>query len=298
MSHLKDLAKQLNTFITGLRDKRGALVRERDTLETERESLLSATLSRADTKALLLGYIDQQAATWNDAARWREVFDELTYPDRYPGRHATTRPDVGRVEPMNLRDFDAILCGDKGARATVIGDGFPLIAAKADFRRLCDGALFALFGDQLKAKLSDLFDRFYSGPIPMDAKRIGPPVAERRQRLEVIGKRLAEIAGELTKIDSEARELSADLSEPTPAPARPQAKPVTPAANRGERRYSAADVQTLTGLSFRELRELADLRPLPPSAGFGEGWYCAAETEHWLRSNGYHLSAGSWVRDK
>lgn len=214
MSHLKDLAKQLNTFIASLRDKRGALVRERKALEDERDSLLSATLNRADTKALLLGYIDQQAAAWNDAARWREVFDELTYPDRYPGRHVTTRLDVGRVEPMSLRDFDAILSGDKQARSAIIGEGFPLITAKADFRRLCDGALFALFGDQLKAKLSELFERFYCGPIPMDAKRIGPPVAERRQRLESIRTRLVEIDGELAKIDSEARELSTDLGQP------------------------------------------------------------------------------------
>lgn len=131
----------------------------------------------------------------------------------------------------------------------------------------------------------------------MDAKRIGPPIAERRQRLEVIGARLAEIAAEVGRIDGEASELSADLSAPSPVPAPATPKTFTPAANRGSRRYSTGEVQQLTGHSFNELRKVPELRQIPPSAGFGEGWYDAAEVEHYLRSNGFQLSAGgSWQR--
>ena len=206
--NLKDLAQQVQTAINALRAKRDALNNECAMLEAERETLLSAPLNRDDSRSLLLAYMDARAAEWLSACQWPAVFEEITYPNRYPGAHHAARPGIGKTAPMSLRDFDAIASGDRSATAT-IGEGFALVGGKSGFLRLCDGALFALFGDQLKPKMVELFDRFYTPPLPEDAKRIGPPIPERRARLEAIAARIAEIRAAVAEIDNERRQISA-----------------------------------------------------------------------------------------
>lgn len=207
--NLKDLAQQVQSAINALRAKREALNNECAMLESERETLLSAPLNRDDSRSLLLAYMDARAAEWLSACQWPAVFEEITYPNRYPGAHHAARPGIGKTAPMSLRDFDAIASGDRSATATIVGEGFALVGGKSGFLRLCDGALFALFGDQLKPKMVELFDRFYTPPLPEDAKQIGPPIAERRARLEVIAARLEEIRAAVAEIDTERRQISA-----------------------------------------------------------------------------------------
>jgi hypothetical protein len=276
------LAAQIQALVARLRDQRAVLTNERSTLDAERAELLAAPLSRDDSKALMVEYIDRQAATWNDTARWRDVFRELTYPNRYPLRSAHVRPGVGEVEPIGLADYDQIASGD--SRSVLGFDGLRLISGFFDGLRLTDGALFALLGDQLKPKLCELFDRFYPEPLAIDAKRIGPPVAERRVRLEAIDERLGEIAAAVALIDQEASEVNADLTPLSP-PKPVKASEPTPARERGKRKYTPGVVQQITGLSYAELARLQDLRPLPTDPDrVGEVFYCADEVERWAQA--------------
>ena len=280
------LAQQIRAHVSRLTVARGLLTAERSLLESERETLLSAPLNRDDTTALMCEWIDLQAAAWNDSARWANVFHELTYPNRAPMRSLNLRPDVGEVEPVSLRDFDAVVSGD--GRASVIGsDGFRFITGMSGHMRLSDGALFALFGDQLKAKYSELFDRFYREPLSIDAQRIGPPIAERRARLEAIAARVGEIAAAVAAIDEQAREVNADL-EPARAEAPPPVQQAAPAsAGSVVRKYKPGVVQQITGMGHAELLRCTELRPLPVDPDrVGEIFYDAAEVERWMRKHG------------
>lgn len=207
--NLKDLAQQVQTAVNALREKRAALASECATLEAERESLMNAPLNRDDSRALLLAYMDRRAAQWVESCRWPEVFEEITYPNRYPGKAFSALQSTGKTAPTNLRDFDAITSGAATELTTIFGDGLALVQGRSEFTRLCDGALFALFGDLLKPKMIELFERFYFPPLPVDAKHIGPPIAERRARLEAIAARIAEIQAAIAEIDSERRQISA-----------------------------------------------------------------------------------------
>lgn len=280
----QDLAAQIRAEVARLAGARAELIAERDALTEERESLLNAPLNREDTKAFMLAYVDMTAAEWIESANWPSALRELTYPNRYPGRPHSGRAGIGEVEPLSLRDHDSVLSGDSSALSTILGGSLKLVNGHADRMRLTDGALFALFGDVLKPKLSELFDRHYPGPLPIDEKRIGPPIAERRARIAEIDQSLSALAERIAEIESSGRELGANLSAQRPEAARqPQSFRYEP--SRQARPYTVEETCQLTGLEAHELRECKTLRPLPHDASRPGVRYNAEAVRSWMREH-------------
>lgn len=205
---IQTLAAQLRAEVARLSATRAELITERNALTEERELLLNAPLNRDDTKSFMLAYVDMMAEKWNAAANWPSAIRDLTYPNRYPLRNMANRPGINEVAPLSFAEHEKILSGDKSAASSVLGsDGLPLVSAKFDGFRLNDSQIFALFGDLLKTKLAELFERFYTPPLAVDACRIGPPITERRARIAAIEQQLASLAERIAEIEKACSEL-------------------------------------------------------------------------------------------
>lgn len=279
------LATQVRVAVEALAAARAQHVAEREALETERAALLDAPLNRDDTKALMFAYMDRQAEEWMQSANWPRVIRDLTYPDRYPGRTQNLRAGVGEVPPVSLRDFDAVASGDHSARAQVVGsDGLKLVSGYSSWLRFCDGAMFAMFGEVLKPRLSELFERHYTDPMAIDAGRIGPPIADRRARIAEIENRLSALAAEIAEIDTEARELGANLTAASTK--HPPARSSIPLYDLSAQTspFTVSEVARMTGMDERELMNCASLRPLPYEPDRPGIRYDADGVRAWIRA--------------
>lgn len=198
--------------ITQLGERKHALLAERSALHSRLGELHTGPVRRDEAKAFVLKSIDSLAAAFPQAAKWPDLFNAFSAPlgERpvFNGVNLTPWP-AKRSGPLCLADIDAL--GDKGTAGKrsnilpmIVGDSaLAFIGNAADPDHL-QKALCFFFGDVVKSKVGEYFDRLY--PVrkyPADGPDGGMSLAQRREGIGELKARHEEIAAELIQIDEQ-----------------------------------------------------------------------------------------------
>lgn len=206
----KALTETIREHVGTLQSERDTLVAERDATAHEIESLYTAPVSRADALQFCLDYIDARAAAYLDTfGHLAEAFDRVAWPRR---SDASGGGAVGYAKdaPLCLRDIDAGTSGNFAQVAATFCGGLRFFGAGSEGHR-ADEAAYFFFGDIIKAKVRESFDRLYPGS---ECSHPAATVTERRERIATLRAKVEELKADIAAIDAE---LAAIRQGTTPA---------------------------------------------------------------------------------
>jgi len=237
MKSIKALTQQVTAAAAGLRERKSALVNEREELVAQRHALTVAPLPVEDVKQFIVQMIDRQADDYAEKVSMKRVMDRTIYPPSHK-LGTSNRPWSGALA-LNLRDLDNAIAG----QSYDFADGIELVNP-ANAKEL-NGALCFFFRDEIKGKLRELLDDRPSRHAVDDIPHVGLAVAERRAKIAEINRRLQQIGDECTEVDGQLRALgksapAADLIVPQEQHATRDAAIVSRMATMGGR-YQAAE---------------------------------------------------------
>lgn len=212
----KTLAETIREHVSTLHAERAALVVQRDEVAAEIEAIQTAPIARADALQFCLDYIDSRAAAYLDNFdHMVTAFDAVAWPRRYDVPIGGLS-GVTKGEPLCLRDVDAGLSGDFARISSHFNGGLRFFGANSNGHH-SDEAAYFFFGDIIKAKVREHFDRLYPAPKQANEQPY-LSIVERRERIASLGKKLDALNADLAGIDTELWGIRADA---TAQPARP-----------------------------------------------------------------------------
>lgn len=222
----KTLAETIREHVGTLQSERAALVTERDATAHEIEALYTAPVSRADALQFCLDYIDARAAAYLDTfGHLAEAFDRVAWPRRNDVQGGAV--GYAKGAPLCLRDIDAGTSGDFAQVVATFRDGLRFFGAGSEGHR-ADEAAYFFFGDIIKAKVREHFDRLYPGS---ESAHPAATVAERRERIAALRAKIEELNADIAAIDAELTAIRQDTSAAVTAePVKAEAGPALPAS--------------------------------------------------------------------
>lgn len=207
------LAIEVKDYVAARRAKRKDLLSERLELRAERDALLDAPLDRADAKQFIFDYIDARAAEYPARVGLLDVFESVAYPRRFPWPSpGSIRPGLGKAAPLRMRDIGPALTGSDSDQENIFAGGLRFFGAASTINKNTDFAAYFFFGDIIKAKIETHFDAMFPNYILADAELVGPPISERRVRIESLESKIEAIDAEIEEIDAEMRDLVPDAA--------------------------------------------------------------------------------------
>ena len=247
----KTLAETIREHVSTLQAARTALVAERDAATKEVEDLYTAPVSRADALQFCLDYIDTRAAAYLESfGHLAEALDRVAWPRRNDVQGGGA---VGYVKgaPLCLRDIEAGMSGDFAQVTATFRDGLRFFGANTEGHR-ADEAAYFFFGDIIKAKVREHFDRLYPG-----AETAHPitTLKERRACIDELRTKVAALDADIASLDAELAAIRADANA-TPSAVAVMPEPV-PARNLTAHDIRARDLAIYSDFNGKNADEIA-----------------------------------------
>lgn len=197
-----NLADQVANHIESLKTRLGQLRAERTQKDAQIEALYSAPITREDALRFCLDYVDARGVEYQRGlGSFDKVFNRVAFPLRSVVP-AGGVPGSTQHAPLNLRDVEAGTSFDYSLASNHFSGLLHFVAL--DNPAVTEFAFYFFFGEQIKAKIREHFDAQFPSYGAQYQDKIGPPIAERYERL-------TQIAGEVAALDAQIAEVETEL---------------------------------------------------------------------------------------
>lgn len=222
-------------------------------LEAKREDLLDAPLTRADLREHIGCYVDGIAAAYPELSGLKGAMSRLCRPSGYMNNLCDAR---GNPRVVSMRTHDQIMADpirSNNMFGMTVSD-FRLVMDNNGIMARSDVGFFFFFGDIIKAKLIDYFDREIASNIGQE-DHAGPPMTERRQMIADIESDIEKLQSRLVRISDQLdllRSASVQQQGTSKSARLPKIKRSTsfiPRPAQDASMYTHAEVISLTGFN-------------------------------------------------
>lgn len=198
-------AKKVAAVVSTLLSQRTELQEQRKAFEEEVARLRAEPVSNEDAKQFIFDLIDKGAEEFLEKSNWESIFHAIAFPCSQDQEMKFVAGRVGLI-PLSMSAIDEAMAGSSEKAGGMLRN--------ANLRLFLDDRLSAsstlrayfFFGDLIKAKVEQYFDKFYpvynaGGPNPTD------PLIKRRARVIELGKGIAAIDKSIEEIQRQLAEL-------------------------------------------------------------------------------------------
>ncbi len=210
-------AELVRSKLVSLTTHHAQLTQDREALLQRTCALYAAPVRSDERKRFALAFIDAKGKGFARRAEWGQVLDLFSRPKGVRAVHRVQGGNVVDVElrhtgPLNMDDvvrtgamrFDGVTGAPSygviaDARFGFLGEGLD--------RSLLEAAIYFLLGDELKAKVSEFFDR-QSQSEPTASPPDGKSIEDRLDEVRRNDERVVEIDTELNLLTQQIAELS------------------------------------------------------------------------------------------
>lgn len=220
LATVPELSNEIRNVIAAAQHSINVALERRARLIAEWEVIERTPLTSDDARALMLDHIDAMAERYVTEGGWASTIARLSYPNRPVGSRLGHPERDSRDQPLCLGDQVAARSGDSSVRIAQFGDEFLALSVgymAQDGSPVSVSGLCFWFGDVLKQKLTQHWDRIWPQYRPHDQARVGPTadqlLARAREVMQTIETLDAEIATMQGHIASAQQAVRANLSD-------------------------------------------------------------------------------------
>ena len=211
-----EAAQELNRTLEALIAKRGETAAQIAALQAQSVRLMRAPLPKAEVLANMHWSVDKLAHRYSQSASWRRVFEAFAHPKGFRPPSWGNTVDLSHAgstkheEALSLQDLDFADARGENGLQTIVGDGNVFLGFAAEEGLDAERAAF-FFGDLIKQRITDHFDRLCPEPRSNSRPEKGDPVTSEERRAKVAANKAAieQLTSELGTLELQIAELRA-----------------------------------------------------------------------------------------
>jgi len=203
---IAELSANIRAVIASAQHSIDVALEHRASLIAQFDALYRTPLTSQDALALILKHIDAMAERYVREGGWANCISALAYPVRPPGSPLGDPDSSSRRQPLCLSDYVAALSPNPTKRFEAFSSEFLNLSvgySDQDGSPTSMSGLCFWFGDVLKQKLQQHWDRIWRGYRPHDEARIVATAEEMISKCEELMAMISELDQEIAIMQGE-----------------------------------------------------------------------------------------------